>query len=97
MAQYLQKKKAGLASLGEWTHINCLKPSGGDVIQDDVLRRIVETATDKALSGISTTPDGNDREAPTGTAGSIRDIPGGTVSFVFEKTAKTVLAEVDDA
>lgn len=96
--QYLQKKKAGLAALGEWTHINCLKPSGGDVIQDDILRRIVETSKD-TLPGISAPlrRSGDDEaEAPTGTAGSIRDIPGGTISYVFEKTAKTVLAEVGD-
>lgn len=100
VVQYLQKKKAGLAALGEWTHINCLKPSRGDVIQDDILRRIVETAIDAAVTGISSpvrTSNEGEAEALTGTARSIRDIPGGTVSFVFEKTAKTVLAEVEDA
>jgi len=81
---YMQKKKAGLAALGEWTHINCLTSSGGH-IQDDILRKIVSTSTD----GISTKA-GVDKQR------SVRDVPGGTISFLFEKCSKTVLINCDD-
>lgn len=100
--QYLQKKKAGLAALGEWTHINCLTYSGGH-IQDDILRKIVSTSTDE----ISTKAGGTqletvfsamdiDTKCTVDKQRSVRDVPGGTISFLFEKCSKTILINCDD-
>jgi DNA repair and recombination protein RAD54B len=103
--QYLQKKKAGLAALGEWTHINCLRPSVGSHIQDDILRKIVSIST----NGISSEAGDTQLESILSESAvdieairamdkqrSIRDVPGGTISFLFEKCSKTVLDNSDD-
>jgi DNA repair and recombination protein RAD54B len=101
--QYLQKKKAGLAALGEWTHINCLRPSVGTHIQDDILRKIVSIST----NGISSEAGNTQLETILSAVDieairamdkqrSVRDVPGGTISFLFEKCSKTVLANSDD-
>ncbi|KAF9484481.1 hypothetical protein BDN70DRAFT_872506 [Pholiota conissans] len=101
---YLQKKKAGLASLSEWKHINCLKPSAVDLIQDDVLRRIVETSTEEGHTPVELGTDRNRSnvlltgtdidgiEAATKGHSTCR-FPGGTVSFLFEKHSKTSLED----
>lgn len=39
--QYIKKKKAELASLDEWTHVNCMLPSARGKIHDDVLRSLI--------------------------------------------------------
>jgi DNA repair and recombination protein RAD54B len=98
--QYLQKKKAGLAALGEWTHINCLRPSIGTHIQDDILRKIVSISTNGNSSKASNTQletifsavDIGEMDKQR----SVRDVPGGTISFLFEKCSKTVLDNSDD-
>jgi len=94
---YLQKKKAGLAALGEWTHINCLTPSSGSYIQDDILRKIVSqsmegnspkagnTQLESILSAIDI-----DAIRAKDEQRSVRDVPGGTISFLFEKCSQTV-------
>ncbi|KAF8518738.1 SNF2 family N-terminal domain-containing protein [Gautieria morchelliformis] len=38
---YVKKKKAELASLDEWTHVNCMIPSARGKIHDDILRKLV--------------------------------------------------------
>lgn len=101
--QYLQKKKAGLAALGEWTHINCLTPSGGSHIQDGILRKIVSIST----HGTSAKAGGRQLETILSSIDidaihamdkqrSVCDVPGGTVSFLFEKCSKTVLVNSED-
>lgn len=100
--QYLQKKKADLAALGEWTHINCLKPSIATHIQDDILRKIVSISTNGTSSKagnteLETISSAVDIEAirAMDKQQSIRDVPGGTISFLFEKCSKTVLDNSD--
>jgi DNA repair and recombination protein RAD54B len=98
----LQKKKAALAALGEWTHINCLRPSVCSHIQDDILRKIVSISTD----GISSETGNTHLETILSAVDidairamdkerSVRDVPGGTISFLFEKCSKTVLSNLD--
>ena len=101
--QYLQKKKAGLAALGEWTHINCLRPFVGSHIQDDILRKIVSMSTNGISSEAGNTQSETilsavDIEAirAVDKQRSVRDVPGGTISFLFEKSSKTVLENSDD-
>ncbi|PPQ89571.1 LOW QUALITY PROTEIN: hypothetical protein CVT25_012242 [Psilocybe cyanescens] len=101
------KKKAGLAALGEWDHINCLKPSKDTNvhIHDDILRRIVtsspetlsvHTGREKERTRLETLLERVDIDnirAMDG-AGLSRDLPGGTISFLFEKCSKTDLYDV---
>jgi DNA repair and recombination protein RAD54B len=93
LPQFLQKKKDGLAALSEWKHLNCLKPDVQDSIHDDVLRRVCTPARDgpprshakdilsmidlEAIQAMETTP--------------IQDVPGGTITFLFQKSSLTNL------
>lgn len=104
--QYLHKKKEALASLGEWKHINCLKPPGANGhIHDDILRKIVTSSSEKdAKKGkeptrLETILSGMDIETiqemiERGSAK--RDAGGGAVSFLFEKCSNMDLKEVND-
>ncbi|KAH9961299.1 P-loop containing nucleoside triphosphate hydrolase protein [Russula dissimulans] len=97
---YLKKKKAELAALGEWTHINCLQPDAGERVHDDILRGLVfkSSSSDKqqvdsvdgsSKSRISSLLNAVDLDniARMGAIPEItvKDVPGGTVSFLFEK------------
>jgi DNA repair and recombination protein RAD54B len=98
----LQKKKAGLAALGEWTHINCLRSTARDDIQDDILRKLIQSTDptrkpskqpksrlDSLLSAIDL-----ENIVAKDEVWTVRDVPGGTVSFLFEKTSLTGSEEV---
>ncbi|KAI0320767.1 P-loop containing nucleoside triphosphate hydrolase protein [Amylostereum chailletii] len=96
---YLKKKKAALAALGEWTHINCLQPNAKDRVQDDILRHLIH----------SPNPDSKIQPAPTHNGSRVLDaldlsnvlnmdedaglaidsVPGGTMSFLFERSSET--------
>jgi DNA repair and recombination protein RAD54B len=104
----MKKKKAELAALGEWSHINCLKPAAQSGLIDDVLRSILykppaapqppsvkeseQIAQPKSrvemllaaidLSNLNGTPEPSDEIM------NVKDVPGGTVSFVFERTSE---------
>lgn len=90
--QYMQKKKAGLAALGEWKHVNCLRPIIRDDIHDDILQHIFhhlpqgkphsKSKLDRLLAAADI--DNIERLDEVLT---IRDVPGGTVSFLFEKSS----------
>ncbi|KAJ7675096.1 SNF2 family N-terminal domain-containing protein [Mycena rosella] len=90
---YLQK--TGLAALGQWKHINCLLPNARDDIQDHILRRLVfqpepaKRAADKPQSQLLAALD-----AAAAMSGlTVSDIPGGSVSFLFEKSSTVELEE----
>ncbi|KAE9401638.1 hypothetical protein BT96DRAFT_964962 [Gymnopus androsaceus JB14] len=97
--EYLDKKRSSLASLGEWKHINCLKPDAGKDIKDDFLRQMLYvkpkkdslnlagTKTDQILAAVDLD---NLAEIEGLTA---RTVPGGTVSFLFERSCS--IATVD--
>ena len=90
----MQKRKAGLAALGEWGHINCLQASAKDSIQDDVLRKLMITCKptakdtshqaltqlDQLLLAVDLENIGADDDALT-----VKEVPGGSVSFLFQK------------
>ena len=93
----MKKKKAELAALGEWTHINCLRGSAKDEIHDEILRKLVHRFSSSAdetkppapqpplLSLLSAVDLKNVADL------TVRDIPGGVVSFLFEKVKKVSL------
>ncbi|EIN11409.1 hypothetical protein PUNSTDRAFT_141784 [Punctularia strigosozonata HHB-11173 SS5] len=97
---YMAKKRAALAALGEWTHINCLKPDAQANVHDDLLRKLVraaqpeKTVTDsvpavsakKSLLDVLDI-DNMDAERNEGCA-DLKNLPGGTVSFLFERVSK---------
>ncbi|TFK44573.1 P-loop containing nucleoside triphosphate hydrolase protein [Crucibulum laeve] len=91
---YIQKKKAGLASLGSWTHINCLTAIARDQVQDDVLRKLIfaikEGHNSQSDSSLLSSVDLNNITAMDETC-SVRDVPDGSISFLFEKSSKTGL------
>jgi DNA repair and recombination protein RAD54B len=104
--QYLQKKKAGLAALSEWKHINCLKCSTGEYIQDDILRNLAGQnveVNDSSNSGLE--KDGSRLDVlsgidvhpqPINNSQSICNVPGGIISFLFEKSSKANLDDIVD-
>ena len=109
--QYLKKKKAELAALGEWTHIDCLRPNARDDVHDDILRKLIfepQAETDKAkppppkpksridslLSAIDLENlSGLDEDVPRL---GVHDVPGGTISFLFEKSSKSAIVAEDE-
>ena len=106
--QYLKKKKAELAALGEWTHINCLRPEAGERVHDDILRSLLfrsssshkqqaDPVDGSSGSRILSLLDAVDRvDISRLEELNIKDVPGGTVSFLFEKGISTSRDEVED-
>ncbi|KAH0589307.1 hypothetical protein H2248_005069 [Termitomyces sp. 'cryptogamus'] len=96
---YLQKKKAGLAALGEWKHINCLRPSTQDVIHDDALRKLIHFH-DSSTNDTSLTKsridmlDSIDLQNITALDKCLttHEVPGGTVSYIFQKSSTVTLS-----
>ncbi|KAH7915224.1 P-loop containing nucleoside triphosphate hydrolase protein [Hygrophoropsis aurantiaca] len=108
---YLAKKKAELAALGEWTHIDCLRSLARDDVHDDILRRLLhnvapdqdeiddETVStpksrlDSLLSAVDLdNVTAMSEEKPRLT---VRDVPGGTISFLFEKSSTSKMDNED--
>ena len=101
-AQYLRQKKQQLAALGQWTHINCLKPNVRENIQDPLLRKLVYIAESdtarkpQSQSRLDALLDAVDLEnvlQATAPPLAVESVPGGSVSFLFERTHKTALDE----
>ncbi|KAG2131398.1 P-loop containing nucleoside triphosphate hydrolase protein, partial [Suillus bovinus] len=102
---YMKKKQAELASLGEWTHINCLRRLTSDNIHDAILRHLVlpsvsddndplaqpKSRLDSLLSAVDL--DNIMVMDEVTQPLSVRDVPGGTISFLFEKTSVSTLEE----
>jgi DNA repair and recombination protein RAD54B len=89
----MQKKRAGLAALGEWRHINCLRLSAMDDIQDDVLRKLAQLPNAKGdalhhtksrLDQLLSAVDLGSIEARDDVL-TVHDVPGGSISFLFQK------------
>ncbi|GLB37249.1 putative SNF2 family N-terminal domain containing protein [Lyophyllum shimeji] len=103
---YLQKKKAGLAALGEWKHINCLRPFSRYDIQDDILRKLIDChgppGTDTTVSQPKSQLDkllAIDLEnlAAGSRVLTVRDVPGGTISYVFQKSSSSTIPGAEAA
>ncbi|KAJ7755699.1 SNF2 family N-terminal domain-containing protein [Mycena maculata] len=91
---YMEKKRAGLAALGQWKHINCLLPTARDDIRDHILRKLVflpepEKKASRSQSQLLAALDA----AAAMSALTVSDLPGGSVSFLFEKSSTVELEE----
>lgn len=109
LSQYLEKKKAELASLSQWKHINCLKATASDEVLDDVLRVVLHDCGPKPKTSLSSFEGDStmgrlleavdlDNIQAMDKVLSAGDVPGGTVSFLFERgsMSKETEEEVQD-
>lgn len=103
-SKYSRKKKAGLAALGEWKHINCLRSTARGDVQDDILRKLLHTCA-TAEDAQPSVPDRPlldcplpvaDLEKVASTVWTVRDVPGGTVSFLFERSSVALALGIHD-
>lgn len=107
----MKKKKAELAALGEWTHINCLRRDAAERVHDDILRKLLfqssssheglaEQTGNSPKSRLSSLLDAVDLDniSRLGTSPdlTVKDVPGGTVSFLFEKGTSMSKDEGED-
>jgi DNA repair and recombination protein RAD54B len=109
--QYAKRKQAELASLGQWTHINCMRASAQDSVQDQILRKLLHRPPVESVESDSTR---GGKSVPQSRATSIlaatdldnilamdeenalltvREVPEGTVSYLFEKSSAVALAD----
>ncbi|KAJ6497887.1 SNF2 family N-terminal domain-containing protein [Mycena sanguinolenta] len=91
---YLEKKRAGLAALGQWKHINCLLPTAREDIHDSMLRKLLfvpPSDNSKPQSQLLAILDA----AATMASITVSDLPGGSVSFLFEKNTSTTVESGD--
>ena len=94
----MKKKKAELAALGEWTHINCLCATLEYDIRDEILRKLVHSRNNRAVgdkSRIDALLSAVDLDNLT-TPNDLSEVPGGTISFLFEKIANSAIDNSDD-
>lgn len=108
------KKKAQLASLGEWTHINTLERNSREHVKDEVLGSLLHkfepideeqvVAKPSSKSRIQNILDAADVDNfsamdvdmdldSTNSGLSVHDVPGGTISFLFERLSTTTAEE----
>ena len=86
----MRKKRDALSSLADWAHINCMKSTARDLIQDNVLRGLVYSPR-----GVDSSPpidedehlwnDIDDDTPPVQPDLDVKDVPGGTITYVFER------------
>ncbi|OCH90260.1 hypothetical protein OBBRIDRAFT_731106 [Obba rivulosa] len=94
---YRKQKKAQLAALGQWTHINCLKPGARSKIQDELLSDLLfDTGKEKpgsvvGRSRLATLFGAVDLENVLAESAAntltVDQVPGGTISFLFERSS----------
>ncbi|TFK54023.1 hypothetical protein OE88DRAFT_1654480 [Heliocybe sulcata] len=98
---YLQKKKAALAALDEWTHINCLQQSSRATVHDRILRDMLYTPDEEDEEEDFAEPKSRlealfeavdfDNVAALDKKQRVltpHDVPGGSISFLFERGTK---------
>ncbi|KAK0495192.1 P-loop containing nucleoside triphosphate hydrolase protein [Armillaria luteobubalina] len=85
---YAQKKKEGLAALGEWKHINCISSDNHKDIQDDILREIMHIPEPNPRKDSQSRTQRLIAQLDTVEASGLRGVPGGTISFLFQKSTE---------
>lgn len=98
---HLERKREALAALGEWKHINCLRISSRDDIKDDLLRRLVHGGKEEMLQECSQSRHesvlniSDIEQAATDTILDMGELPGGSISFLFEKSTNAICDDSD--
>ncbi|KAL6308182.1 SNF2 family N-terminal domain-containing protein [Sparassis latifolia] len=96
---YMKQKKAQLAALGEWTHIHCLARGAGEQVQDDILREMLyapDGEKRRASSSFHSLLDAIDLQnvlAESAPPMTVDQVPGGTISFLFERSSSKAPGE----
>ncbi|KAF9264199.1 hypothetical protein L218DRAFT_1076746 [Marasmius fiardii PR-910] len=110
--EYLEKKKASLASLDEWKHIHCLDGSSArEEIQDEILTDLLyhvhsgndidaqddlegTSSGDRLLAAVDIKHIEHVDQMENGL--TVRDVPGGTISFLFERCSRNAVNENEE-
>jgi len=106
------KKKAQLASLGEWTHISGLVRNARRQVKDDILGMLLhkfedddanDTNRSQSKSRLQNLLEAADIDnvstaeiAKKNRGVSIHDVPGGTISFLFERCSNKKVEDEED-
>ena len=89
----MKQKRAQLASLGEWKHINCFRPGTLDRVEDDMLTHLIYSPASKDKSAVNSQSallEAGDDTMEDAFSLSRDKVPGGSVSFLFERSTKAV-------
>ncbi|KZT19708.1 hypothetical protein NEOLEDRAFT_936097 [Neolentinus lepideus HHB14362 ss-1] len=106
---YLQRKKAALAALGEWTHINCLQQPSTVNVHDRILRNMLYSPEEEdeddnecvepksRLEALFEAVDFDNVAALDKKQRTVFpcDVPGGSISFLFERCSKEPVEDED--
>ncbi|KAJ7072454.1 SNF2 family N-terminal domain-containing protein [Mycena amicta] len=84
---YLRKKQQELASLSQWKHINCLLPGARQEIKDEMLRNLVFVPEARAPAKHHQSQLLAALEAAAASTVAAGDLPGGSASFIFQKSS----------
>ena len=94
-----------MAALGEWKHINCLRISASDEIQDDILRKLVDfhepnernVSESHPQARLDTLLSAVDIEniAAMDRVLTVRDVPEGSVAFLFQRSSAKILGDLE--
>jgi DNA repair and recombination protein RAD54B len=93
-----------MAALGQWNHINCLKLGAKESIKDVVLHPLIYSPANSnhsshtgnkedRLSSLLEAVDIDNISATVSNKIDSSDVPGGTLSFIFQRDA-TMLDEI---
>ena len=95
-----------MAALGEWKHINCLRISADDEIQDDILRKLVDfhkpngknVSESHPQSQLATLLSAVDIEniAALDKVLTVRDVPEGSVAFLFQRSSTKIMEDSNE-
>ncbi|KAG9010829.1 helicase [Tulasnella sp. JGI-2019a] len=98
-----KKKRGDLAALEDWSHVDCLQSSAQEYIKDALLQRLLHDPKSSSINGADSEPEvdvcsdddsiqhgasmlGSRKKASS--SDSMQDLPGGTITFIFERKTK---------
>ena len=104
LVQYLKQKRAQLAALGEWTHINCLQAGAVDRVEDDMLTHLIYSPEEDTKASSTKAPqslseklfDAADKIMSEERSSARDNVPGGSISFLFERSSKSLTDDGHD-
>ncbi|PVF93834.1 hypothetical protein CPB86DRAFT_85171 [Serendipita vermifera] len=99
----MRQRREALSSLSEWRHIDCTMSTAAGLLQDSVLRALMvkpsgnitgnnkSENSDELWDAFDYDDGTEDGALAKPNAISVRDLPGGSVTFTFERVSKTDL------